>query len=66
MAVHWVNYDLHKPGQDYEGLIAYLKSHTSWAIHPLHSAASGRELKRTGCHQSEKRAIRRTTLISRD
>jgi hypothetical protein len=31
MAVHWVNYDLNKSGQDYEKLIAYLKSHNSWA-----------------------------------
>ncbi len=37
MAVHWVNYDLRKPGQDYEGLISYLKSHTSWAK-PLKSS----------------------------
>lgn len=37
MAIHWVNYDLHKPGQDYERLIAYLKSHTSWAK-PLKSS----------------------------
>jgi hypothetical protein len=31
MAVHWVNYDLNKSGQDYEKLITYLKSHNSWA-----------------------------------
>lgn len=31
MAVHWVNYDLNKTGQDYTALITYLKSHTSWA-----------------------------------
>ena len=37
MAVHWVNYDLRKPGQNYEGLITYLKSHASWAK-PLKSS----------------------------
>ncbi|WP_139196366.1 MULTISPECIES: hypothetical protein [unclassified Curtobacterium] len=31
MAVHWVNYDLNMTGQKYEALIAYLKSHRSWA-----------------------------------
>lgn len=31
MAVHWVNYDLNKSGQDYTKLIEYLKSHQSWA-----------------------------------
>jgi len=31
MAVHWVNYDLNKSGQNYEKLITYLKSHNSWA-----------------------------------
>ncbi len=31
MAVHWVNYDLNKTGQDYTKLIEYLKSHQSWA-----------------------------------
>lgn len=31
MAVHWVNYDLNKTGQDYTKLIDYLKSHQSWA-----------------------------------
>ena len=31
MAVHWVNYDLNKTGQDYDSLITYLKSHESWA-----------------------------------
>lgn len=37
MAVHWVNYDLHKTGQDYTKLIDYLKSHQSWAK-PLKSS----------------------------
>jgi hypothetical protein len=37
MAVHWVNYDLNKAGQDYTNLIAYLKSHDSWAK-PLKSS----------------------------
>lgn len=37
MAVHWVNYDLNKAGQDYDGLITYLKSHDSWAK-PLKSS----------------------------
>lgn len=31
MATHWVNYDLNRSGQNYEKLIAYLKSHDSWA-----------------------------------
>ncbi|MBO0596338.1 SinR family protein [Nesterenkonia sp. E16_7] len=31
MAVHWVNYDLNKTGQNYTKLIEYLKSHQSWA-----------------------------------
>lgn len=31
MAVHWVNYDLNKSGQDYTKLIDYLKSHQNWA-----------------------------------
>ncbi len=31
MAVHWVNYDLNKTGQNYDELITYLKSHQSWA-----------------------------------
>jgi len=37
MAVHWVNYDLNKTGQDYDDLIKYLKSHDSWAT-PLKSS----------------------------
>ena len=37
MAVHWVNYDLNKSGQDYSKLIEYLKSHQSWAK-PLKSS----------------------------
>lgn len=37
MAVHWVNYDLNKAGQDYTKLIEYLKSHQSWAK-PLKSS----------------------------
>lgn len=37
MAVHWVNYDLNKSGQDYARLIEYLKSHESWAK-PLKSS----------------------------
>lgn len=37
MAVHWVNYDLNKTGQDYTKLIDYLKSHQSWAK-PLKSS----------------------------
>lgn len=37
MAVHWVNYDLNKAGQDYDSLIKYLKSHQSWAK-PLKSS----------------------------
>ena len=37
MAVHWVNYDLNKTGQDYTELIEYLKSHGSWAK-PLKSS----------------------------
>lgn len=37
MAVHWVNYDLNKSGQDYTKLIEYLKSHESWAK-PLKSS----------------------------
>lgn len=37
MAVHWVNYDLKKAGQNYDGLIDYLKSHQSWAK-PLKSS----------------------------
>ncbi len=31
MAVHWVNYDLNKSGQDYDKLTTYLKSHNGWA-----------------------------------
>ena len=31
MAVHWVNYDLNKTGQNYDQLITYLKSHQGWA-----------------------------------
>ena len=37
MAVHWVNYDLNKTGQDYTKLIEYLKSHQGWAK-PLKSS----------------------------
>jgi hypothetical protein len=37
MAVHWVNYDLNKTGQNYESLITYLKSHNGWAK-PLKSS----------------------------
>ncbi|MFC0582735.1 hypothetical protein [Micrococcoides hystricis] len=37
MAVHWVNYDLNKTGQDYTNLIEYLKSHQGWAK-PLKSS----------------------------
>jgi hypothetical protein len=37
MAVHWVNYDLNKTGQDYTKLIQYLKSHQGWAK-PLKSS----------------------------
>lgn len=37
MAVHWVNYDFNKSGQDYTKLIDYLKSHQSWAK-PLKSS----------------------------
>lgn len=37
MAVHWVNYDLNKTGQNYDKLIEYLKSHNSWAK-PLKSS----------------------------
>lgn len=37
MAVHWVNYDLNKSGQDYTKLIDYLKSHQGWAK-PLKSS----------------------------
>lgn len=37
MAVHWVNYDLNKTGQDYTKLIDYLKSHQGWAK-PLKSS----------------------------
>ncbi|GAB7304899.1 hypothetical protein MAFF212519_27820 [Clavibacter michiganensis] len=31
MAVHWVNYDLNKTGQNYDGLITYLESFGTWA-----------------------------------
>jgi hypothetical protein len=37
MAVHWVNYDLNKAGQNYDDLIKYLKSHDSWCK-PLKSS----------------------------
>jgi hypothetical protein len=37
MAVHWVNYDLNKAGQEYTKLTTYLKSHDSWAK-PLKSS----------------------------
>ncbi|MFJ4174692.1 hypothetical protein [Microbacterium sp. NPDC089696] len=37
MAVHWVNYDLRKQGQDYTKLIDYLKSSGTWAK-PLKSS----------------------------
>lgn len=37
MAVHWVNYDLNKTGQNYDSLIKYLKSHDNWAK-PLKSS----------------------------
>lgn len=37
MAVHWVNYDLNKTGQNYDALITYLKSHQTWAK-PLKSS----------------------------
>ncbi|GAA4798760.1 hypothetical protein [Rothia endophytica] len=37
MSVQWVNYDLNKTGQNYEALIAYLKSHNGWAK-PLKSS----------------------------
>lgn len=37
MAIHWVNYDLNKAGQDYGNLITYMKSHQSWAK-PLKSS----------------------------
>lgn len=29
--MYWVNYDLVEPGQKYESLIGYLKSHEGWA-----------------------------------
>lgn len=31
MSVYWVNYDLAQPGQRYDALITYLKSHRGWA-----------------------------------
>ena len=31
MAVHWVNYDLNKTGQNYAELITYLESFGTWA-----------------------------------
>lgn len=31
MSVYWVNYDLSSPGQAYESLIEFLKSHDGWA-----------------------------------
>jgi hypothetical protein len=37
MAIHWVNYDLNKTGQNYDGLITYLKSHDTWCK-PLKSS----------------------------
>lgn len=37
MAVHWVNYDLNKAGQNYDGLTTYLKSHNGWSK-PLKSS----------------------------
>ena len=37
MAVHWVNYDLNKTGQNYDGLIEYLTSIGAWAK-PLKSS----------------------------
>ena len=37
MAVHWVNYDLNKAGQNYDELIKHLKSYASWA-RPLKSS----------------------------
>jgi hypothetical protein len=37
VAVHWVNYDLNKTGQNYDSLITYLKSHQSWCK-PLKSS----------------------------
>ncbi len=37
MAVHWVNYDLNKSGQNYDELIKYLKSGDSWCK-PLKSS----------------------------
>ncbi len=37
MAVHWVNYDLNKTGQNYDDLIAFLKSHNGWCK-PLKSS----------------------------
>lgn len=37
MAVHWVNYDLKKTGQNYTKLIEYLKSHQGW-VKPLASS----------------------------
>lgn len=39
MAVHWVNYDLNKTGQNYTKLIEYLKSHQSWR-NPSRAACS--------------------------
>lgn len=37
MAVHWVNYDLSKAGQNYDGLIEHLESYPDWAK-PLKSS----------------------------
>lgn len=31
MAMHWVNYDLNKTGQNYTELITYLESFGTWA-----------------------------------
>jgi len=37
MAMYWVNYDLNRPGQNYDTLTAFLQSHAKWAK-PLKSS----------------------------
>ncbi|MGN7948546.1 hypothetical protein ACTJKH_07360 [Microbacterium sp. 22215] len=37
MAIYWVNYDLNRPGQNYDTLITFLQSHAKWAK-PLKSS----------------------------
>lgn len=57
MAVHWVNYDLNKTGQDYTKLVDYLKSHQSWARPVRNSYFVQTKLTATGLRDGIKKHV---------